>query len=135
MNPKLDKALRRLKELRRQLAVSENYKSGKYAELGVTVSTPCVELDGFTVSMRAAAVQLLGPRPPDANVCHRCSSPRCFAKDHLFYATPSEMVRDSKLRKGARTADPDQLRTMIEGVLRRIIRYGGSTPPGVSQID
>jgi hypothetical protein len=119
------KAVKRLEELNRQLAMSLTYSTGKYAELGITPTTPCVVPIGYSTQLRdAVAVTNLGPRPRDARVCHRCSTPDCITPDHLFYGTSSDMVRDAVLRgKRGKPADPVTLRSMIAAVEDRLLRY------------
>ena len=89
-----------LPRLEEELARLESFSVGRYAELGIAVDTPCIELPKsfHEVFVHAA----LGEQPADAVLCRRCSSGLCIRADHLFWATSSDCQRDMCLRGVAR---------------------------------
>lgn len=103
-----------LPRLEAELARLEGFTVGKYAELGVQVSTPCAEVPKY---MHEAFVAALGDRPSDAILCRRCSTKLCIRMDHLFWGTRSDCQRDMILRGVARPRGKTV--TLEEVVLRR----------------
>lgn len=89
-----------LPKLEAELARLEHFSRGKYAMLGITVDTECVELPKQMHSVFVTAA--LGEQPPDAILCRRCSSKGCVRADHLFWGTRSDCQRDMVLRGLAR---------------------------------
>ena len=85
-----------LPRLEAELARLTAFSVGKYAQLGVVVSTPCLELPKFLHPpfVRGA----LGEQPEDAVVCRRCGKKFCVRADHLFWGTRSDCQRDMCLR-------------------------------------
>ena len=75
----------------------ESYITGQLgAELGLRVSCECVVHVG--PGRMAAQEAALGPRPEGALVCHRCDNPPCVKREHLFYGTELDNMRDRALK-------------------------------------
>jgi hypothetical protein len=85
-----------LPRLEAELARLESFTRGKYAQLGVPVETPCVELPKALHAVFVAAA--LGQRPPDAVVCRRCVTKLCVSAGHLFWGTRSDCQRNMLLQ-------------------------------------
>lgn len=83
-------------KLEAELARLEGFTIGKYAKLGLTVSTECIVLPK---SLHPPLIRgALGEQPKDAIVCRRCSTKFCVRADHLFWGTRSDCQRDMVLR-------------------------------------
>jgi hypothetical protein len=90
----------RLPKLEARLRELENFATGKYAQLGIAVDTPCTELPK---SLHPIFIQAaLGEQPEDAIVCRRCTTKLCIRADHIFWGTRSDCQRDMCLRGVAR---------------------------------
>jgi len=110
----------RLEVLKAKLVWLENFAVGKYAQLGLTASTPCapVALQLHALFITAA----LGSRPEGAVLCRRCSNRQCVRADHLFWATWSDCQRDMCLRGLAR---PGRKRVSAVDIAMRTIQLRG----------
>lgn len=94
-------ALKYIYDLRRRLDTLRNYSKGRYAELGLKVTTGCVEVARWPERRRmlaTAAAQYLGEQPYDAVVCHRCDNFKCVNGAHLFWGTQGDNMRDAVLK-------------------------------------
>ena len=83
-------------KLEAELARLEGFTVGKYAKIGIPVSTPCTEVPKLLHAPFIAAA--LGKQPEDAIVCRRCSTKLCIRADHIFWGTRSDCQRDMVLR-------------------------------------
>ena len=109
------------------------YKKGKYvAELGIGVSTPCIEVQDERTRetfRRAIVAQYLGKRPGKAHILHRCDNRKCCNPQHLFWGTASDNVRDCILKgrrpgKSVPEVGPVLVRlTAIRARMAKINRY------------
>jgi hypothetical protein len=87
---------------------TREYAVGKFgAELGVTVTTPCVAHP----DLRAAVAAAMGPKPAGAKLMSRCATPGCATYDHLYWGTASDTARDRMLIAGrAKLSEPALVR-------------------------
>lgn len=104
--------------LEAELARLESFTRGKYAQLGVVVTTPCIVLPKGVHAIFISAA--LGVRPDDAIVCRRCTSRLCVRADHLFWGTRSDCQRDMCLRGVARPGGKPVTALQIASQLVRV---------------
>lgn len=107
----------KLPKLLAELTRLENFAIGKYAQLGLTVTTECTPLPKLLHPpfIRGA----LGEQPEDAIVCRRCTNELCIRADHLFWGTRSDCQRDMCLRGVAR---PSGKQVTATDIALRIVR-------------
>lgn len=106
-----------LPRLQAELQRLEAYTTGKYAQLGLTAETPCIELP--KVFHSTLVTRALGERPDDAIVCRRCTSEYCVKAEHLFWGTRSDCQRDMCLRG---LAKPSGKQVTAADIAARIVR-------------
>lgn len=75
---------------------------GKYVtDLGSKPVTPCIEVAERSEAKKLSKIfagAMLGPKPADAWLLHRCDNPLCIRGDHFFYGTHKDNVHDMFLK-------------------------------------